>query len=300
MKPTPLALLVSDLHLRHSPPSGRAESDWYPVMKDRLQYLQALKEHYQVPIIAAGDILDRYNPPAELLSFLMDSLPYMYTIPGQHDLANHDYESRMDHGYGVLVKAGAIHDMRAEEWTIIRGHAIQVWAMPWGRYLPPANPCPVNVVSLGVMHKYVWAKPNTKHAIADQTSHITGLSETMANLDAGLSGDNHIQFLSQVGSSPFFNHGGFIPQNLDQKNHKPCVGMLWSDKSISLLPFHHSGQGNWVEESLVPSVPKLSASLVTELSSMESDKVDFGATVRVLATKAKRPGCKTILSQLGK
>jgi hypothetical protein len=300
MKPTPLALLVSDLHFRHTPPSGRAESDWYPVMEARLHYLQSLKEQYQVPIVAAGDILDRHNPPAELLSFLIDHMPHMYTIPGQHDLANHDYESRMDHGYGVLCKAGAMTDLDAERWYPIRDGKVTLWAMPWGRYLPPSNPSPNAGVSLAVIHKYVWAKPNTKHAKAEMNSHITGLTETMLNLDAGLSGDNHIQFLSQVGGKPFFNHGGFIPQNLDQKSHKPCVGMLWSDKSISLLPFDASGAGNWAEESLVPSVPKLSASLVTELSTMESDKVDFGATVRVLATKAKRPGCKTILESLGK
>jgi hypothetical protein len=267
-------------------------------MAKRFQRLRYSAEfHGNIPIIAAGDILDRPNPPSELLSWLIDNMPFMYTIPGQHDLPFHSYDARMDAGYGVLVKAKVIEDLPAEEWTVL-SNKLAVYAMPWGRYLPPGPPL-VNVrVTLAVVHHYIWTTPDSKHAMANMTTHSTSKwSQTAESVDALLFGDNHIQQIAKIAGKPMFNHGGFIPQNADQKDHRPSIGLLMSDKTITYEPWEPESNPQWISTD-IPTMPKLSASLVEELEALESKDVDFPAAVRVITTKAKREGTKVVLDTI--
>jgi DNA repair exonuclease SbcCD nuclease subunit len=63
--PTPLAVLVADLHLSLQQPACRADENWLAVQKRYLKQLSVIG----LAVICAGDIFDRWNPSPELLVF---------------------------------------------------------------------------------------------------------------------------------------------------------------------------------------------------------------------------------------
>ena len=264
LQKTPLAVLCSDLHLRETAPSARAEKDWYEVMENHLNALEDASRRWSTPIICAGDVFDRWNPSSELVRFAIQKLPLMAAIPGQHDLRYHDYESRLRGAYGCLVAADILFDLPAMEWTSIGVQGLQVWAMPWGRWEPPteADNHPFDGIKLGVLHKYAWSNQFNCHAKAEESSRFERL---YPNLDAMIIGDNHIPWMLPN----VMNHGGFIPQNADQKSLVPHYGLLMSDGTIERHPYDVP-EPVWLE-SWQPQVEdaKVASEVIQELQDLQ-------------------------------
>jgi len=263
LQKTPLAVLCSDLHLRETAPSARAEKDWYEVMENHLNALDKVAIRWRVPIICAGDVFDRWNPSSELVRFAIQKLPAeMLAIPGQHDLRYHDYASRLRGAYGCLVAAKVIFDLPAGQWDGDEG--LQVWAMPWGRWEPPteADNHPFDGIKLGVLHKYAWSNQFNCHAKAEESSRFERL---YPNLDALIIGDNHIPWMLPN----VMNHGGFIPQNADQKSLVPHYGLLMSDGTIERRPYDVP-EPVWLE-SWQPQVEdaKVASEVIQELRDLQ-------------------------------
>ena len=260
LQKTALAILCSDLHLRETAPSARAEKDWYEVMENHLNALGKASSRWGVPIVCAGDVFDRWNPSSELVRFAIQKLPPLNAIPGQHDLRYHDYESRLRGVYGCLVAAGTILDLPAGEW--FGWHGLQIWAMPWGRWEPPTSRHHFDGIGLGVLHKYAWSNQFNCHAKAEESSRFERL---YPNLDAMIIGDNHIPWMLPN----VMNHGGFIPQNADQKSLVPHYGVLMSDGSIEKHPYDVPDP-IWLE-SWQPQVEesKIASEVIQELQELQ-------------------------------
>ena len=278
----PLAILCSDLHLRETVPRSRAEPDWYEVMANQLNALRITAISLEVPIICAGDVFDKWNPSAELVNFAIKHLPKMYAIPGQHDLRYHAYSERDRGAYGALCAAFKIVDLPANEWRLIPSYRdrpdidLWVWPMPWGHYEMPTKfelGDSLGSVTLGVLHQYRWSNANNKHPMAEDSSKLESL---FPGLDALLIGDNHISWeLPGI-----LNHGGFIAQNSDQKNHRPCYGVLYADGHIERKPYDTPAP-QWVEE-WVPEAPQAVADgLIRELESLENTGDSFVERLRM-------------------
>ena len=274
----PLAILCSDLHLRETVPRSRAEPDWYEVMANQLNVLRISAISLEVPIICAGDVFDKWNPSAELVNFAIKHLPRMYAIPGQHDLRYHAYSERDRGAYGALCAAGNIVDLPANEWRRIPGYqgidrpSLHIWAMPWGQYEFPTSRENLDF-TLGVLHQYRWSNANNKHPMAEDSSKLESL---FPGLDALLIGDNHISWeLPGI-----LNHGGFIPQNSDQKDHRPCYGVLYADGHIERKPYDTPAP-QWVEH-WVPEAPQaVAGGLIRELESLENTGDSFVERLRM-------------------
>ena len=295
----PLAVLCSDLHLRETAPSSRAEKDWYAVMEAQLASLAHAAEALEVPIICAGDVFDKWNPSASLVRFAMEFLPQMYAIPGQHDLRYHDYTQRYEGAYGCLVAANIIRDLYPNAWaTISGGNQLSVWAMPWGRWEPPTTPAPMDTLGLGVLHKYAWCNEANKHPMADETSKI---EKVYPNMDALLIGDNHVSWsLKNV-----LNHGGFIAQNSDQKQHIPKFGVLFAtDEGAVIRTYpYNTPEPQWVETwQPQSSDQKIAGEVITELENLEQTGDSFmdrlKARVETVENPAVRSKLTTILHDL--
>jgi hypothetical protein len=289
---TPLAILCSDLHLRETAPSARAEKDWYEVMENHLNalYRAANNSERSIPIICAGDVFDRWNPSSELVRFAIQKLPKMSAIPGQHDLRYHDYESRLRGAYGCLVAAEILWDLPAGTWDGDRD--LQVWAMPWGRWEPPteADNHPFDGIKLGVLHKYAWRNQFNCHAKADESSRFERL---YPNLDAMIIGDNHIPWMLPN----VMNHGGFIPQNADQKSLVPHYGVLMSDGSIEKHPYDVP-EPVWAE-SWQPEIEdtKVASEVIQELQDLQHTGDSFLETLK-RSVDAVPPRTAHILRQM--
>ena len=277
-----IALCTSDWHLRTTVPCSRAETNWFEVMEARMAALKRIQlDLGEVPILVAGDLVDRADPPSSLVAWAIKNLPRrVYCCPGQHDLLSHRYEDRFHGAYGALVRAGAITDLEAGEWHWIAGlHKLYVWPMPWGRYdlPPPESP---GGIRIAMLHKYVWSSPDTKHVGAEADSNVVGLTAYAQHFDAISIGDNHTSWKA----GKFCNHGSLFKTTSAQKDHCHMMAVVYDDGTVASMPFPEDAQ--WVEAGMDFGAAAGSSALVAELGSIENDSVSFETALQVLEDKS--------------
>jgi len=204
MKPKPnpyAAIFVSDIHLSHLAPALRSnEPDWYEAMARPVRELRRLAGKLNVPVICAGDVFDKWSPPAELITFAIQELPEMYAVPGQHDLKHHSYEDIEKSGYWTLVEAGVIHHL--EPGSPQRVNNLELYGFPWKH---PITPCPNKNerLKVAVIHAYCW-EGQYKYLNAPESGNVRNFK--LSGYDAAVIGDNHIGWAR----GKVCNCGGFM------------------------------------------------------------------------------------------
>jgi len=286
--PKPVALLVADIHLSHKPPVARsAEPDWYAAMKRPLQQLGDLKEELQVPILCAGDIFDRWNSPPELINFALKNLPPMVAVPGQHDLPHHQIEDLYKSAYGILEEVEivcTVGQMKAFPTKIEKGGKIteflRVWGFPWGAKLKPLEASPIEAKTLDValIHSYCWIDKKG-YPGAPQEQMAYGYRKKMEGYTVLAFGDNHQHFQYDYPSlnQTVYNCGTLIPRKIDERHHKPSVGILLANGNINKHVLDTS-KDKWLnieEEKVLKETYINMESFINQLSSLEQDALDF-------------------------
>lgn len=228
----PRAVFVSDLHLQTRVPRARAEESWFDVMRDRINLLKGIAQG--APIFCAGDVFDHWAPGPELINFAIQSLPYLWTIPGQHDLPGHNYEGRHRGAYHTLELADRICDMPPGRLPLELLPAeledARVYCAPWGFDIPGPEPEDEDHFKILIAHRFVADSPETAYMDAPPTAFLTGaLARACEKYDLAVFGDNHKGFTAKLRGCTVFNHGGFIPRNADEMNYAPQVGILDED-----------------------------------------------------------------------
>lgn len=226
-KPKRIAILCSDLHLSLQRPTCRADDDWLAVQAHYLEQLR--KAAYSVsgdlPVLCAGDIFDRWNPPPELIVFALENLPDgMICVPGQHDLPNHRLDQMYRSAYGVLHIAGKIIDVAG---TIICEDDVTITGFGWGDELHPKEG-DFDGLHIALVHKYCWMKDH-KYPGAPEDCKLSIHRKSLRGYDAIAFGDNHKGFLAK---GNIINCGGFIRRKSDEIDYRPAIGILYSDGSI--------------------------------------------------------------------
>ena len=289
---TNLLYTTSDWHLRSTVPVSRAEKSWYDVMDSKIHHL--FGHIGSIPLLIAGDLFDRPDPPASLVSWAISTMRQakgpIFTTVGQHDVPNHRVQDRMHGAYGALVKAGAIIDLPPNEWHKITD-LVSLYAMPWNNYDPPKSECPT-ALAVAALHKYVWQTPDTKYYGATDCSHINGIRRLGNTFNAIAIGDNHISWAAM----PFINHGSFWSFNSNQKDHRPLLGML--DHTGDYIPTHSSDPipAQWQELSKGTSTD--AESVVQYLATADNSVVDFRGSLKRLEDQSKHEQHKRILQDL--
>jgi hypothetical protein len=237
-----IAILVADIHLSHTPPIARsAEPDWYAAMARQLDELHKLiRKHKDAIIFCAGDVFDKWNPPVELVNFAIEKLPFMYAVPGQHDLPNHRYDLMPKSAFWTLVKSaiiGLITPDRPISWSNRFDRKIIVHGFPWGSDIQPVKKAD-DAIYLAVAHKYVWKDSKTSYVGAPKENRVEKLANQLAGFDCSVFGDNHLGFSCEIetptGNHHLLNCGTFFRRKIDEIDYSPHVGLLHEDGSISL------------------------------------------------------------------
>lgn len=284
MSKTAVAITSSDWHIRSSVPSSRAEKDWFEVMRKRMDQFRQLRERIgHVPILIAGDLFDRWNPNANLVTWCMEHLPdKLYAISGQHDTSGWRYESRMEGAYGALVKSHVITDIPHGDWVSIGG-GLDVCGLPWGHYDLPASK-PKGKLSVILLHKYVYATSDTAYTGVDTGACVTGITELADKANIVAIGDNHCKWRV----SSFLNHGSLFSTTSAQKDHAHHLGILYSDGSYDWMRFPEESV-EWVESPVNPEDPGADK-FIQELKTLEVDAVCFREQLDSLAENLSENG----------
>ena len=105
-------ILCSDIHLREDTPTCWT-GDFLEEQTKALLTLSRLQEKHECPVIHAGDLFHHWKPSPWLLSYAIEYLPNdFYTIYGQHDLPQHNWELREKSGIFTLDMAERIKVLR--------------------------------------------------------------------------------------------------------------------------------------------------------------------------------------------
>ena len=283
-----LAIVCADLHLCHTvPPARAAEPDWYAAMKRPIDQVRQLSYAHKCPVIAAGDIFNRWDSNPELINWAIDHLPKMYAIPGQHDLPHHNYEDIYRTAYWTLVGAGVIQDLRPNDVggelyynSDDRGSVMMV-PFPWGFTVSPIedekNDCPP--VRLAVVHKYIW-QLGTGYPGAPDEARIGNSKGTLRGFDAAVFGDNHKGFDAKVGNCNVCNCGCLIRRKADEREYRPAVGLLHSDGKVT-RHYLDVSEDKWIDPVDKPDSVEVEglSEFMAELAALDADSLDFREAV---------------------
>lgn len=229
-----IAILCADLHLSLNAPIWRsAEEDWFAAMQRPLDEISNLQQEHNCPVICAGDIFDRWNSSPELINFALYHLPFMHTVPGQHDLPLHNYDDIEKSAYWTLVQAGKIKDIPLN--YTYRLNDIILYGFPFGYKAKPIGykkEDDKNKLNIAVIHEFYWTN-NTGYTGADDNNNVSNRTPFKGSNDYDIIvfGDNHKGFHID-GSLQLFNCGSLMRRNSDQIDYKPQVGLLLSTGKV--------------------------------------------------------------------
>ncbi len=197
MKPTLIG--CADLHYRDSPPKCRDDDFWKAQIKI-MKWLKRVQKKYNVPMVCAGDYFDYWKPSPRLLSACIRHMPFVYTIPGNHDLPNHNLK--------LLKKSGL--------WTMERAKKVEILSVKLGEPYSFS----LDGYLIGVIHRLI------NHSESSSTARSVLKEYKDKQFDLMLSGDNHKSFSFRNKRSLLINPGSISRQTADQVDHVPHV-VLW-------------------------------------------------------------------------
>jgi DNA repair exonuclease SbcCD nuclease subunit len=280
---TVIAILISDIHLSHTPPIARNnEPDWYDAMARQLRWLKEIWiEHDRPPIIAAGDIFHRWNSPPELINFAIQHLPTVYAVPGQHDMPFHSIKSLKKSAYWTLVEAGNIIDITPNKIPYhleFLDNVLCLHGFPFGVPLQPNEDTSGAITEqapfyyhIAVIHDYCW-QSDFSYPGASQEKSVEGhLSSVKGHLEYDILhfGDNHKGFIKHLKNQWIFNGGTFYRRSVDESEYRPMVGLvIKEERKLRIEPFY---------------VPVKSDILTLRVQETDTDNVEIGEFVEYLS-----------------
>ena len=214
----PSAILTSDWHLREDTPTcwtGDFQTEqWLAVV-----HTTNLQEKYKCPVIHAGDLFHHWKPSPWLLSQTIDLLPKeFYTIYGQHDLPQHNWELRGKSGIKTLEIAKRL--------TVLTG-------CHYGETPSDVSNVRDEIKGIG---KNILVWHHLTYTSAPFPGATGGMAESILRkywFDLIITGDNHQSFTTEYKGRRLVNPGNITRQTADQIDFKPRVALWYAeDNSI--------------------------------------------------------------------
>ena len=289
-----LAILLSDIHYRHRAPIARsAELHWYDAMDRQMKQVRELQKRYDCPVVVAGDVFDdAWRPtrcPPELTNFAIKTLPdRCYGVVGQHDLPNHRLEELHRSAFCTLMAAGKMQYLSPNipvDLEVAGGRVLRLHGFPWGTEVRqrPKEATGAFAIDVAVIHAYVW-RQGTGYPGADQSRMSKAWRKRLGGYDVAHFGDNHVPLHTCKDGLTIFNPGSFFRNRIDEKEHKPHVGLLKSDGTVE-PHYLDCSQDKFLEPSDLKSVISDATDgnfeeVVQMLSNMADSAADFADAVR--------------------
>lgn len=301
----PIAILTADWHIWGTSPLFRAaEEDWFSAMRRPLRQIRRFqKKNNDIPILIAGDIFDRYNPPPETVNWLMKNMPpNCYAIPGQHDLQNHNLELIEKTGFQTLVEGGKLQALNAWEDAIIDidDFELQIAAKPWEQEREiPKKEDGVDCL-LYLAHQYVYCGQGTHYQGVTSDHDIKKLKEILNEVDIAVFGDNHIPWESTLKKTKIFNCGTLLRRKVDEREYRTGFGVLFDNKTVERIFF--DTEDDKFSQCIIThndqnESNKITAELLEELEKLDTISADFRVA---LERELDRCKCSKTVKQISK
>lgn len=279
----PIAILTGDWHVWGRAPSYRSlEQDWLGVYARAFDKMKAIQRRFgNIPVLLAGDVFDYYNPPPEIINWLISNMPKnVCAVPGQHDLQNHSLELIRKTGYWTLVEAGAIWHVGNVNtvYSIVSGKMVLEGA-GWNAIAePPQFPRVEGEARIFMAHRYVYSSSANSYQGVDESRNISHLEGFLKTCDVAVFGDNHVPFTARAGDCLVVNCGTLLCRKADENIRDAGFYVLMDDFSVKRV---WTGDDKDVFSSREGSVlsPKIDMGFMEELQNGNALDMDFEAEV---------------------
>ena len=245
------AILTADWHMRDSVPTCRTD-DYFQTMLGKIKWVADLQAEYNCPVLHAGDLFHTWKASPYLLAAVMNILPdQFYTVPGNHDLKNHNLELLNQSGLEVLKEAKKIDVLNNEFSNGFSGW--KVYGASWDSKIPKQE------ADILICHEMIyqqpehWQKKNGSQALAFLKKH--------KGYQLIVTGHNHKPFTAEHEGRLLVNPGSLMRMNADQKDYKPRV-YLWNKES------------NTVKIEYVPIDPKAVETVYLEKTKERDERME--------------------------
>jgi predicted phosphodiesterase len=227
MKPT--AILTGDIHLRDTCPISRKDNYWLAQEK-KIIFIMDLQEKYGIPIIDSGDLLHKAYSSPFLESWAINNLPPMITIPGNHDLPNHNLDLFHKSSLSVLNSALNMRVIREPKEGAFIGGGIYIYGFYYGckQEFKNIKSFESTKRKVAIIHDMVYESeidPN----IPGQKS--ISLLKKFKDADLILTGHNHKNFVVEYQKRLLVNVGSMMRMTADQIDYQPKIYLWYADNN---------------------------------------------------------------------
>jgi len=214
------AILTGDWHLRDTVPVCRTDDFWTAQWKN-VDFVSALQEKFDCPVINSGDLFDHWKPSPWLLTHTMLHMPKkFFTIFGNHDLPQHNLDLMNKSGIYTLAEAGFLKILPGCHWGQLPGKEFAWDVAPF---------VGIEGRSILVWHTMTYQNKTPYPGCTDPKART--LLNKYSDYDLILTGHNHKSFIETFEDSLMVNPGGITRQTADIDDflyiNKPSV-YLWN------------------------------------------------------------------------
>jgi len=234
---TPTLILLADTHIRETQPLCRID-DYFEAQREKWDFIDEIQHKYNIPILIAGDLFDKWKPSPKLLTWCIDNLPdNIIAIPGQHDLPNHNISLLDKSGLQTLDSAGVIQIIKNLCLKIkIKGLNLNIHAYPFGSEIGSLNGTfkrQNNTKNIALMHYFTYKENKFPGC---NTYSANKLLKKMKGYDLIVVGDNHQSFIAEEDNRLLVNPGSLMRMKSDQIDYKPRLFLYYAeDNSVEAI-----------------------------------------------------------------
>lgn len=209
--------MIGDLHFRSTVPEARLD-DYLDNQDKLIKFLKKISEDHT--IICSGDVVHRARERQDALGFtnyLIDTLPYMWGILGNHDLLDHSFSQLNKTTMGTLINASS-YGLLSADTVLELERGVYAYGFSYGVEIQH-NKVYKDNTNIAVYHGMVMEEPNDFF-----DGHIAlDLLKEFPEYDIILTGDNHKGFVVEHEGRILINPGSLKRDTADQIDHVPYV-----------------------------------------------------------------------------
>ena len=213
-------IIGADFHFRDSTPICR-QDDFIEAQINKMKWLNDLQQKHDCPVLCAGDYFHQWKSSPLIISLCIEHMPFVYTVPGNHDLPQHNVELLNKTGLTTLEKAGKagiLNDGWCNEFSL----SLQVYGIPYGAKIPKLEAAILICHEMIYQQPEHWQKKNGSQALAFLKKH--------KGYQLIVTGHNHKPFTAEHEGRLLVNPGSLMRMTADQKDYKPRV-YLWNKET---------------------------------------------------------------------